>query len=371
MKRKKKTPKGVCAVQLDKDRLRLYWRHEGRKCFLYLGLPDSKINRTVAEQKASQITIDLATGNYDPTLEKYRLQPVNPRGDSLTVSELYRRFWDCKKKTEAITTERSGENYRYATLFILRYAENDDLAVSRVSEDFVHGFLQWAKKEVSHGTLATYLVCIKAIWKYGKISPNPWEGVTVKPYGLKPPSEAFTFDEVHRVIEAFQNHPKWSCYADFVRFLLCSGVRIGEACGLLWENVSEDCSRVWIGQCLTRTGTRPVKTGKARSIRLSPALTELLLSRREERANVTGYVFLSHTNKPITPEFRRIWQRVLTESGIPYRRPYLCRKTFVSHALSQGINPVDIAKLAGHDVNVLYKHYAGVINKNLSLPEVY
>jgi hypothetical protein len=35
------------------------------------------------------------------------------------------------------------------------------------------------------------------------------------------------------------------------------------------------------------------------------------------------------------------------------------------------MNPVSVAKLAGHDVNVLYQHYAGVIEKNLTLPEVY
>jgi integrase len=366
--RKKKTPKGNCAVQLDKDRLRLCWRYGGKLHTLYLGLPDSKINRTVAEQKASQITLDLATGNYDPTLEKYRLQPINPRGDSLTVSELYRRFWNWKKKTEAITTERSGENYQNAVKLILKYAEDSDLPVSKVSVDFVHGFLQWAKKEASHATLKTYIVLLRAIWKYGKIEPNPWEGVTIKPYGLKPPSEPFTLDEVHRIIEAFGDHPKYSCYADFVRFLLSSGVRIGEACGLRWENVSEDCSQVWIGECFTKGKTRPVKTGKSRTIRLSPALTELLLNRR---TNDKGYVFLSCSNKPITSEFRRVWQKVLDEIGIPYRRPYLCRKTFVSHCLSQGMNPVSVAKLAGHDVNVLYKHYAGVIEKNLTLPEVY
>jgi integrase len=149
----------------------------------------------------------LATGNYDPTLEKYRLQPINPRGDSLTVSELYCRFWNWKKKTEAITTERSGENYQNAVKLILKYAEDSDLPVSKVSVDFVHGFFQWAKKEVSHATLKTYIVLLRAIWKYGKIEPNPWEGITVRPYGLKPPSEPFTLDEVHRIIEAFQNHP--------------------------------------------------------------------------------------------------------------------------------------------------------------------
>jgi len=35
-------------------------------------LPDSKVNRTVAEQKARQIELDIASGNFDESLRKYK-----------------------------------------------------------------------------------------------------------------------------------------------------------------------------------------------------------------------------------------------------------------------------------------------------------
>jgi integrase len=35
-------------------------------------LPDSKVNRGVAERKARQVEGDIATGNFDSTLKKYK-----------------------------------------------------------------------------------------------------------------------------------------------------------------------------------------------------------------------------------------------------------------------------------------------------------
>jgi integrase len=69
---KKKAPKGTVSVQVFKDRLRLCWSYCGKRYFLYIGLPDSKVNQVIAEQKARQIEGDMATANFDPSLRKYK-----------------------------------------------------------------------------------------------------------------------------------------------------------------------------------------------------------------------------------------------------------------------------------------------------------
>ncbi|GFE70052.1 tyrosine-type recombinase/integrase [Chroococcus sp. FPU101] len=367
--KRRKTSKGDVSVQVDKDRLRLYWRFQGKPCFLYLGLPDSKINRSVAQAKAHQITIDLATGNYDPTLEKYLPQSVYSPNKS-TIWELYEKFWAWKSKTESITTQRSSGNYRYAIKLVLRYQKVDDLAVSGVSQDFVYGFVKWAKTKISHATLTTYLCLLKAIWDYAKLNPNPWN-VTTKAQKLKTPPSPFTLDEVHRIIDAFHNHTTLFFYGDFVEFLLCSGMRIGEVAGLKWNHVREDCTQIWVSECLTKGQTRPAKSNSDRTINLSPRLTNMLLKRRSDYSHLSEYVFLSSRGLAIdSANFRQRWRKVLDSLGITYRKPYLTRKTFISHCLAKGMNPVDIAKMTGHDVAVLFKHYSGVI-ENLSLPDVF
>ena len=67
-----RSAKGTVSVEVFQERLRLRWRQSGKRYTLSIGLPDSKVNRTVAQQKASQIQLDLISGNYDTTLKKYK-----------------------------------------------------------------------------------------------------------------------------------------------------------------------------------------------------------------------------------------------------------------------------------------------------------
>ena len=67
---------------------------------------------------------------------------------------------------------------------------------------------------------------------------------------------------------------------------------------------------------------------------------------------------------------RRAWQTILTRLGIPYRRPYNTRHTFISHCLEAGLNPVVVASITGHDVKVLYQDYVGLVSSS-SLPELF
>jgi integrase len=39
---------------------------------LYIGLPDTIANRKAASIEASQIELDMASGNFDPSLVKYK-----------------------------------------------------------------------------------------------------------------------------------------------------------------------------------------------------------------------------------------------------------------------------------------------------------
>lgn len=41
----KKSSKGTVSVEEFQGRLRLRWRHEGKRYVLAIGLPDSKVNR--------------------------------------------------------------------------------------------------------------------------------------------------------------------------------------------------------------------------------------------------------------------------------------------------------------------------------------
>ena len=71
-----KEPKGSVSIIDSNNRLQLRFRYGGKRYYLSLGLPDTKINRKAAEAKKNQIELDIASGNFDPTLNKYKPQSV-------------------------------------------------------------------------------------------------------------------------------------------------------------------------------------------------------------------------------------------------------------------------------------------------------
>jgi hypothetical protein len=53
--------RSLVKVENDDGRLRLRCTHGGKRYEIALELPDSKMNRTVAQQKAAQIELDIAS----------------------------------------------------------------------------------------------------------------------------------------------------------------------------------------------------------------------------------------------------------------------------------------------------------------------
>ena len=98
----------------------------------------------------------------------------------------------------------------------------------------------------------------------------------------------------------------------------------------------------------------------------------MLLARRPAECDPNGLVFTSPKGGAIDDHnFRnRAWKTVLTRLEIDYRKPYITRHTLISHALDLGMNPVAVAQLTGHDVQVLYQNYAGNVNSRPRLPEL-
>ncbi len=98
----------------------------------------------------------------------------------------------------------------------------------------------------------------------------------------------------------------------------------------------------------------------------------MLLSIRPDNRDDDSLVFTTPRGKPIdVHNFRnRAWGKMLENLGIPYRKPYNTRRTFASQALEQGLSPLTVSEMTGHDVDVLYKHYAGSIANAPRLPEM-
>jgi len=369
---KKKAPKGTVVVQVFKDRLRLCWSYLGKRYYLYIGLPDSKTNRTMAEVKAGAIEGDLATGNFDSTLKKYKSEAQRFRNSQLTTVGLFQKFSDFKARD---LSHRTLEKYAAIAKSFQRYFQ--DKPAQAVTHQEAENFTTWLITEVAPITARDRLALLKACWEWGikqnLVEFNPWleaaRRVKAPPKQMPKP---FSKEEIGAIILGFRSDYYYHHYADYVEFLFGTGCRTGEAIGLRWRHLSDDCSTVWIGESLSRGVRKATKTNKARTIALTPKLKAMLLARRPANFDPDGLVFPSPKGGGIDDcNFRnRAWKTVLTRLEIDYRKPYTTRHTLISHALDLGMNPVNVAELTGHDVQVLYRNYAGNVNSRLMLPEL-
>lgn len=367
-----RSAKGTVSVEVFQERLRLRWRQGGKRYTLSIGLPDSKVNRTVAQQKASQIQLDLISGNFDPTLKKYK-PCTSTQIAQIGVATLFAKFCEYKAKS---VSDKTMEKYRATLGYITRFFESD--WVSEVDVDKAEKFADWlSTQNLSSGQRKRRIEELRACWNWALTQEftekNPWIEL---PGRLKvPPKQMpkpFSREEVHAIIQGFRADRYYYRYADYVEFLFGTGCRTGEAIGLRWRHISDDCSTVWIGESISRGVHRATKTNKARTITLTSRLQTMLAIRRQDNPAADSLVFPAPKGGAIDDHnFRnRAWKKVLTKLDIDYRKPYNTRHTLISHALAQGMNPVEVAQLTGHDVQTLYENYAGSVNSRPRLPEI-
>ncbi|HEY9827485.1 MAG TPA: tyrosine-type recombinase/integrase [Stenomitos sp.] len=363
-----RTPKGAVAIQSLKGRLRLVWSYGGERYFLSLGLPDTKLNRKAAEIKARQIEGDVVTGNFDPTLNKYKAE--GQRSSDISVVELFQKFSDYKSRR---VDPRTLQKY-----VALRGHLQDffgQKAIGQLLERDVERWVDWMLERVEGVTLRDYLSLVNASWlwaiKQTWIEANPWADTKVKVKPKQRP-KPFSREEIKAILAAFKEHPRYSIYLDFVEFLFGTGCRTGEAIGLRWGHVAADCSGVWIGESLSRGRRKETKTNRAREISLSPRLVELLKARRPAEWEADDLVFCSPQGFAIDDHnFRnRAWVDVLHKAGVEYRKPYSTRSTLISHLLDMGRSPAEVAELVGDDVATIYRFYAGNVQSRPRLPNL-
>ncbi len=260
----------------------------------------------------------------------------------------------------------------------------------------IHSELSHLSYSARYRTLCRISACCKWAVQSQLISHNPFWVIVD---GLKPPytdtdPDPFTREEMNRIIEAYETHPKYSYFTPLVRFLFLTGCRTGEAFGLRWKNVTEKsiifCQTIALARGKHIYSNR-TKTGKNREFpRIKDSeLDKLLKQLKPETVNPDDFVFQQprggHISRRIFyyswygqkyEKIGRLYQGIVSklgskseaEGGIAhYRHPYSTRHTFITLALESMakkkiISPSDISQLAkymGNSPAMIYEHYLG------------
>lgn len=349
--------------------LRLRWTHEGERYTLSLGLKDTKTNRIKAKDVILLIEADIENNEFDTTLNKYR--PEKELAEKPSCLELFQKWLGFKSKFVDV---RTIEWYELTQKKLVNIGLGNTVADNVTHSQAIHFLTKLQDQELAIGTIRRHMENMRACWEWGVRrrlikDSNPWdELVPLIKVPAEPMPHPFTKPEVNLIIDGFEEF--YPGLVPFVRFLFGTGCRTGEARALKWECLDKTCSRCEINGQLSRRGNRKAtKNNKIRTLILPASLSQTLADMR--RPNSSGYVFLFN-NKPIKDDgFRHRWERVLKKKAIAYRCPYNTRATFISHALEKGLSPLTIASQTGHNVRVLFDHYAGSLQNNPKLPEMF
>lgn len=210
---------------------------------------------------------------------------------------------------------------------------------------------------------------------------NPFEGLASD---IKLPKKdhgedvnPFTKSERDAIIRAFETDQfsrfksksshSHSSYAPYVKFCFFTGCRPSEAIGLTWGDISDyiyfNKAAVHAGKegIVTKSG---LKTQKKRKFPINDQLRTMLGSIKPETAKPTDLVFGPGDGKYLSQaSFRQIWRRILKNLGIPYRKPYQTRHTFVTmQVINNQTDATQVARWVGTSTRMIERHYLGDIS---------
>ncbi|HEY1293662.1 MAG TPA: site-specific integrase [Chloroflexota bacterium] len=147
------------------------------------------------------------------------------------------------------------------------------------------------------------------------------------------------------------------------RTLLETGIRIGEAAALRWQDVDLDGRRIIIRHSYRRTLSGPIlstpKTKRGRrTIPLSQAAYDALVQQQEQVRvqrkdaalwTTDGLVFPNSLGRPLRADkVLAEFKKVLVKNGLPPKRLHDLRHTFATRLYAVDANPRVVQELMGH-----------------------
>jgi integrase len=180
-----------------------------------------------------------------------------------------------------------------------------------------------------------------------------------------PKPAPFTAEERDVIVEHFrENQPRYHC---FVATLFWTGMRTSEAVALRWSDVDLNRGIFAISRSRYFGADNPTKTAASeREISINGRVIALLRAHKPLDVKESDYVFQNIEGKPIKQDKwrKKYWYRALKACNIPPRKFYATRHTFMSVALSKGLNIKFLAEYCGTSVQMIEKHYGRYITND-------
>jgi integrase len=203
-----------------------------------------------------------------------------------------------------------------------------------------------------------YSTAIKKRFFCGAFKENPFVYIEKLPE-LRKKIAFWDNESINQFLESNRD----SHYYPFWLFLLNTGLRIGEACALHWEQVDLAAGIVSIDRTWSGHENKIVNRTKSRKIRhvglnkdAVYALSRMVKDREYIFSNPDGTPLLSdHVRKNLLP-------KACKEAGVKKINPHGFRHTYASQYMMGGGNIWDLSKILGHSTvqltELYYAHFS-------------
>ena len=193
--------------------------------------------------------------------------------------------------------------------------------------------------------------------------------------------ESLTVMEEKEVLKFVKNDKYFCKYYDMIFLLLNTGLRISEMCGLTVRDVDFERGCIAINRTFNRYGKRYVteSTMTRSGTRMIPmsdnvraSMKSIIDKRKEQEQTVKveeleDLLFLDRRGVPLLPNmvekyFQRICEKFSMENNYDiYITPHICRHTFCTKMVREGMKPKVLQYLMGHSrIDTTLEYYAHI-----------
>lgn len=376
MKRRRKHT--GCAVEAHKGHLRLRFRWHGQRYARTTALVDTAENRAQLQKLANLVAATIAAGK-DPLvlLQSKTEEGSAPKPHAMTVHE-YFTLWIADKVPPVVRKAQARDYRRHVEGYILEPL--GDIALAELTARDILGLraqllqrglsLKYVKN-ILGGSFKAMIRDAREIDRV--ITGDPFVGVRWGRVPVPGP-EPFTADERSRILGWFEHkrfgfhcgvategprmhvHPPYYASA---HMLFWTGMRPSEAAALRWKDVDLEGRVVRIVRSRHLYEESAPKTAQAmRTVELFPETARILRSIEPLRVTPDMYVFTTTSGGPIEPKaFSTHWYRCLRALDIRVRGMYATKDTYISTALTAGVNTSWLEAQTGVRYETLRRHY--------------
>lgn len=176
----------------------------------------------------------------------------------------------------------------------------------------------------------------------------------------KPLIDPFSFPEMKSFLEAVDPH-----FFPYFATAFLTGMRPNELFALKWLHVDFEMRCITVREGRVQGVEGPPKTFSSyRDVDMLDPLYVILKRHRESCPPQATHVFLGRKGRPLDVNNlrHRVWYPTLTQANLRRRTMYKTRHTFASLMLSNGEDPMWVARMLGHArLDMIFGHYGKFI----------